>query len=210
MNLIIFMYPKYTMRKSILNASLSCTILLTLVYCSKTPEKPSSDQSVDSTKTTVPAIKDSVKTSEDSLALKVKDYINSQYLKPEDLKTIAPAERKFNISEIDLNNDGKKEIFINFFTPYFCGSGGCSLALLDSDLKLINRFTVTRTPITIDSKTENGWKVLWIQDGNAWKKLPHTNGKYPSNPSLISATKETPETNSIKIFESNTSKAYSF
>ena len=123
------------MRKSILNASLGCTILLTLVYCSKTPEKPSSDQSVDSTKTTVPAIKDSVKTSEDSLALKVKDYINLQYLKPEDLKTIAPAERKFNISEI---------------------------------------------------------------------------GKYPSNPSLISATKETPETNSIKIFESNTSKAYSF
>ncbi|RTZ48327.1 hypothetical protein EJ377_11775 (plasmid) [Chryseobacterium arthrosphaerae] len=75
---------------------------------------------------------------------------------------------------------------------------------------MINRFTVTRTPITIDSKTENGWKVLWIQDGNAWKKLTHTNGKYPSNPSLISATKETPETNSIKIFESNTSKAYSF
>ncbi|RTZ48328.1 hypothetical protein EJ377_11780 (plasmid) [Chryseobacterium arthrosphaerae] len=106
------------MRKSILNASLSCTILLTLVYCSKTPEKPSSDQSVDSTKTTVPAIKDSVKTSEDSLALKVKDYINLQYLKPEDLKTIAPAERKFNISEIDLNNDGKKK-FSSIFHPVF-------------------------------------------------------------------------------------------
>ncbi|AZB28323.1 hypothetical protein [Chryseobacterium balustinum] len=109
-----------------------------------------------------------------------------------------------------MNNDGKKEVLVNFFTPYFCGSGGCTLALLDSNLKLINRFTVTRTPITIDSKTENGWKVLWLQDRNTWKKLINKNGKYPSNPSVIENTKEAPETNTIKIFDTNTSKSYSF
>lgn len=203
------------MKKTILNASLACTLLLTLSYCSKTPEMPvkeipSLNQPKDSSETNAPAAKDSAKDSEDSIASHVKDYINSQYLKPEDLKVLDQADRKFNIAQIDLNNDGKKEIFINFFTPYFCGSGGCSLALLDSDLKLINRFTVTRTPISIDSKTENGWKILWLQNGNAWKKLTYKNGKYPSNPSLVNPTEETPETNSIKIFESSTSKVYSF
>lgn len=203
------------MKKTTLSTAIGCVMLLTLTYCSKTPEKPvkeipTSNVPIDSTETDASEIKNSVTAAEDSLAVKVKDYITSEYLKSEDLKVIDAAERKFNLYQIDLNNDGKKEIFINFFTPYFCGSGGCTLALLDSDLKLINRFTVTRTPITIDSKTENGWKVLWLQDGNAWKKLINKNGKYPSNPSLIENTKEAPETNAIKLFDTNTSKSYSF
>lgn len=203
------------MKKTILNASLSCIMLLTLTHCNKTSnkpvkEKPSTDLPIDSVNADVPTVTQSLTSTEDSLALKVKDYINSQYLKPEDLKVIEQAEKKFNLSQIDLNNDGKKEILINFFTPYFCGSGGCSLALLDSDLKLINKFTVIRTPITVDSKTENGWKVLWIQDGNAWKKLANKNGKYPSNPSIVSPTKEVPETNATKLFSSENSKVYSF
>lgn len=203
------------MKKTTLSTAIGCVMLLTLTYCSKTPEKPvkeipTSTVPIDSTETDAPAIKNSVTAAEDSLAVKVKDFITSEYLKSEDLKVIDAAERKFNLYQVDLNNDGKKEIFINFFTPYFCGSGGCTLALLDSDLKLINRFTVTRTPITIDSKTENGWKVLWLQDGNAWKKLINKNGKYPSNPSLIENTKEAPETNAVKLFDTNTSKSYSF
>lgn len=203
------------MKKSILKASFAFTVLFTLAYCNKTPEKPvkeipTSNQPKDSTETDAFADKDSITTSEDSLAIKVKDYINTQYLKPEDLRAIDKSERKFSLYQIDLNNDGKKEIFINFFTPYFCGSGGCSLALLDSNLKLINKFTVTRTPITIDSKTENGWKILWMQDGNTWKGLSNKNGKYPSNPSLIKTTKETPESSNVKLFEDSTLKSYPF
>ncbi|WP_426474851.1 hypothetical protein [Chryseobacterium balustinum] len=203
------------MKKNISKVPFVYIVLLCLSYCTKNPEKPvkqihTSNMRTDSIQTDVPALKNSVVSGEDSLALRVKDYINSQYLKPEDLKIIEPAERKFNLYQIDLNNDGKKEVLVNFFTPYFCGSGGCTLALLDSNLKLINRFTVTRTPITIDSKTENGWKVLWLQDRNTWKKLINKNGKYPSNPSVIENTKEAPETNTIKIFDTNTSKSYSF
>lgn len=203
------------MKNSIFNTFFSSLTLYSFVQCSKTPEKPvkeiyTSNVTTDSTETDIPVIKDSVYAAEDSLVLKIKQYINSQYLKPEDQKAIMPAERKFNFSQIDLNNDGEKEIFINFFTPYFCGSGGCSLALLDRDLKLINRFTVTRTPINVDSKTENGWKVLWLHDGNTWKKLTNKNGKYPSNPSLVNPSKEVPETNAVKIFDENPSKSYSF
>ncbi len=203
------------MKDFTLHAVLSCIMLSAMICCSKTPEKQvkeftSSNKNMDSVKTTPSAVTDSADTAENSLTLKIKDYINSQYLRPEDQKTIDASDRTFNLSQIDLNNDGKKEIFINFFTPYFCGSGGCTLLLLDSDLKLINRFTVMRTPITIDSKTEDGWKVLWLQDGNSWKMLTPKNGKYPSNPSIIKDTKEIPERNSLKLFNTTTSKKYSF
>ncbi|MCX8530758.1 hypothetical protein [Chryseobacterium luquanense] len=203
------------MKKTILNASLACIMLFTITSSSKTPEKPlkeipPSNELINSKDSGETEIRDSLITSDDSLAIKIKDYITSEYLKPEDLRVIDAAERKFNLYQIDLNNDGKKEIFINFFTPYFCGSGGCSLALLDSNLKLINKFTVTRTPITVDSKTENGWKVVWLQDGNSWKILTSKNGKYPSNPSLLKSTKEVPESNAVKLFDATTQKTYSF
>jgi hypothetical protein len=198
---------------------LALGLLLGIISCNKPAEKPASETETqiaaqDTASATVDPMSQQssfdLNTVEDSLAIKIKDYITSEYLKSEDLKVIDAAERKFNLYQIDLNNDGKKEVFINFFTPYFCGSGGCTLVLLDSDLKLINKFTVTRTPITVDSKTEDGWKVLWIQDGNAWKILTNKNGKYPSNPSMIKLTKEVPESNAVKLFDNNTSKTYSF
>lgn len=193
--------------------------LLGIISCNKPAEKITTDTDTQIVaKDTMPATVDpmsqqssfDLNTVEDSLAIKIKDYITSEYLKSEDLKVMDAAERKFNLYQIDLNNDGKKEVFVNFFTPYFCGSGGCSLALLDSNLKLINKFTVTRTPISIDSKTENGWKVLWLQDGDSWKMLSNKNGKYPSNPSVVESANSAPESNALKLFNNNLSKPYSF
>lgn len=203
------------MKSSSFIAAVAFITLLTVTYCSKTPEKPVQETQLvtfpkNNVETNSDVKVDSIRSGEDSLALQIKDYINTQFLKTEDLRAIGQSERKFNFYQIDLNNDGKREIFINFFTPYFCGSGGCSLVLLDHNLKLINKFTVTRTPITVDSKTENGWKVLWLKDGNSWKILTHKNGKYPSNPSLITVTKEAPDSNNVKLFEGHTSKEYPF
>ncbi|KQR93389.1 hypothetical protein ASG01_09380 [Chryseobacterium sp. Leaf180] len=203
------------MKKFSLFPSLMCMIFFSIVSCDKTSykaveERNFSDMPVGSVDTGASSAVKSVIKSEDSLALKLKDYIISKYLKPEDLRVIDPGERKFHMQQIDLNSDAKKEIFISFYTPYFCGSGGCTLLLLDSKLKLINRFTVIRTPITVDSQTENGWKVLWFKEGNSWKKLMNKNGKYPSNPSLVKPTEEVPETDAVKLFDTDTSKSYSF
>ncbi|UFH33917.1 hypothetical protein LNP04_09530 [Chryseobacterium sp. C-71] len=195
------------------------SLLLGITSCKKPAEKPASETETqiaaqDTASTTADPMSQQssfdLNTVEDSLALRIKEYITKEYLKPEDLKLLDEDDRKFNLYQIDLNNDGKKEVFINFFTPYFCGSGGCSLVLLDSNLKLINKFTVTRTPISIDSETENGWKVLWLQDGDSWKVLTNKNGKYPSNPSSIEVANSAPESNALKLFNTNLSKPYSF
>ena len=147
----------------------------------------------------------------DDLIANIRKVITTKYLKPEDLKVIDSTERKFSLQEIDLNNDGKKEVFINFSTPYFCGSGGCSLLLLNSDLGIINRFTVTETPLYISPDYKNGWKVILVKSKGKWKALEYEKGKYPSNPSVVKDSNAEPDSKSSLIFSNQKdSQLYNF
>lgn len=92
--------------------------------------------------------------------------------------------RKFIFFEYDLNDDGKNEIFVGFTGPYFCGSGGCTELLLDSQGKLITQFTVSGYPVVIDNNKTNGWKDLFIQSGSKHHIMKFDGKKYPSNPSV--------------------------
>ncbi|OBW41941.1 hypothetical protein AB670_01756 [Chryseobacterium sp. MOF25P] len=141
----------------------------------------------------------------DSISEKVKAFITSEYLSQNDLKTISENDRKFQFFQIDLNNDGLKETFVNFLTPYFCGTGGCSMFLLDNDFKAITKFTVMRTPLYLSTNTENGWKIVYVKDRDGFKQLVYKNKKYPSNPSILPVSKQNPENEkgTILIFENN-------
>lgn len=96
---------------------------------------------------------------------------------------IDTASRKFIFSEQDLNGDGKNEIFVGTTGPYFCGSGGCTILLLDSDGKLINRFTVIGYPVFVTSEKTNGWNNLVVSSDNKKRLLRFDGKKYPANPS---------------------------
>lgn len=92
--------------------------------------------------------------------------------------------KKFKLFEYDINQDSKKEIFVGLMGPYFCGSGGCTLLVLDPEGKLINKFTVTDYPISIADSNTKGWNDL-ILTSNGKDHLIKFNGKtYPANPSL--------------------------
>ena len=52
--------------------------------------------------------------------------------------------RRFIFFEYDLNEDGKKEIFVGLRGSYFCGSGGCTTYLLDNQGNIITKFSVSR------------------------------------------------------------------
>lgn len=106
--------------------------------------------------------------------------------------------RKFKFFEYDLNNDQKKEIFVGLTGPYFCGSGGCTILLLDSRGKLVNKFTVTESPISIANTNSIGWRDL-ILHSNGKDHLVKFNGKsYPSNPSVQPIYTAAPTQNSVK------------
>lgn len=100
--------------------------------------------------------------------------------------------KKFIFFEYDLNGDSAKEILVGLTGPYFCGSGGCTILLLDNKGGLITRFTVTEYPVVIASTTTNGWKDL-ILNSNRNNRLAKYNGKtYPSNPSVLPVFKTVP------------------
>lgn len=140
----------------------------------------------------------------------IENYILKEYLTEGDLRTISNDQRKFQLEKIDLNNDGKEEIFVNLASVYFCGSGGCTVLLLDDQLRPITEFTVTQTPIYVEETIENGWKVLMVQSEGNWRKLIYKDGSYPSNPSVVEMSGSAPAKRAKILFESSATSLYTF
>ncbi|GAB2678492.1 hypothetical protein GCM10027036_35360 [Flavihumibacter cheonanensis] len=92
--------------------------------------------------------------------------------------------RTFVFFEYDLNEDGRKEIFVSHTGPYYCGSGGCNLLLLSPDGKLITQFTVSRTPVIVLRERSKGWNDLLIESAGKLHLLKYDGNSYPSNPSV--------------------------
>jgi hypothetical protein len=121
--------------------------------------------------------------SEDSIANLVRLTLLDYYKLDLEKGLIDSFSRQFKYAEYDINNDGRKEIFVGLTGPFFCGSGGCSPLLLDSKGNVISQFSVSDYPIIISSNVTNGWHDLIIES-NGKKHLMKFNGKsYPSNPS---------------------------
>lgn len=100
--------------------------------------------------------------------------------------------RKFIFFEYDLNEDGKKEIFVGLTGTYFCGSGGCTQLILDVEGNVISTFSVSGYPVIIDNNKTNGWKDLFIYSGSKNRIVKFDGKTYPSNPSVLPELKLIP------------------
>lgn len=130
--------------------------------------------------------------SSDNIARLVKLTLESKYKSDIDKKLIDDSSRKFVYSEFDLNGDSKKEIFVGLTGPYFCGSGGCSIYLLDNQGNIITYFSVAEYPIAIDTRKTNGWNDLLINSRGKFHVMKFNGRKYPSNPSVQKTIKGYP------------------
>lgn len=149
--------------------------------------------------------------SDDPLVEDLKNYINTEYLTEGDSRAISEEQRKFQFETMDLNNDGNKEVFVYFNTSYFCGTGGCTILLLNDKLEPITEFTVTRPPLFFEETTENGWRTILMKSENKWRNLIYEDGTYPSNPSIVETTDDTPTESTQQLFaEDNPLESYSF
>jgi len=147
---------------------------------------------------------------DDYLAKNIKNFLVNDYLKS-DISFMDKSDRKFQFYKIDLNGDGEDEIFVRFFTPYFCGTGGCTFLLLDKNLKIITDFTVTRAPIFVETTIVNGWSILLVKDHGVFKELKYENGTYPSNPSMLpKAPYDAPSGHAVIMFDEYFSKAKTY
>lgn len=110
--------------------------------------------------------------------------------------------RKFKLFEHNINADAKNEIFVGLSGSYFCGSGGCTLLLLNANGELITKFTVVDYPIAIANTSTKGWKDLVITS-NGKNHLMKFNGRsYPSNPSMQAVHSASPNESLVKGLDS--------
>ena len=148
--------------------------------------------------------------SDDGIAASIKNALVNDLLK-DDLASMEAKDRKFQYFTVDLNDDDKKEHFVAFMSPYFCGSGGCTVMLLDHEASVITKFTVMRTPIWAEKSTTNGWRNLLVRSEGELKELKFDGSTYPSNPSVVPAASfDAPSGSAIVMFDDNFAKAKTY
>ena len=79
-----------------------------------------------------------------------------------------PKETKYQIAEIDLNGDKKKDALVFLEGSYWCGSGGCSMLVFankNESFKLVSAISLVRDPVIVsDGKTKN-WRDIVVHVG---------------------------------------------
>lgn len=76
---------------------------------------------------------------------------------------------RYIYGRVDLNGDGRDEVFVYLLGSIFCGTGGCNLLLFTdgpNGYSLLNDFPISRLPVIVSSAKTTGWSDLWrLQSG---------------------------------------------
>ncbi|SHM80009.1 hypothetical protein SAMN05444266_11169 [Chitinophaga jiangningensis] len=154
-----------------------------LVACQPNVGAEKADSTTDTiagTENVVPAVTDTLQ----PVAEKVTAVLQKLYADDLSKQLIDSNSRRFNIAVADLNNDGSNEIFVKLNGGYFCGSGGCTVLLLNDQGTVITKFTVTDTPVSVSANLTNGWKDLLLPSNGKIHVVKYNGKAYPSNPSM--------------------------
>jgi putative lipoprotein len=109
----------------------------------------------------------------------------------DEAKTIEPHQTAL----VDLNGDGREDALILLQSPYWCGSGGCTMLVFKgtkSGFQFVSRSTLIRAPVLVSNSKTRGWRdlVVEVSGGGAPLKrvaLKFDGRKYPLNPSTQKA-----------------------
>lgn len=107
------------------------------------------------------------------------------------------ADLEYQHAFVDLNHDGVEDALVLLAGSDWCGSGGCTLLVLEGKVlgqqvegpsfEVISRSTVTRTPIRVVKSESEGWQSLIVHSDGSEKLLPFDGNRYPPNPSMQSS-----------------------
>lgn len=102
----------------------------------------------------------------------------------------------YSYNYIDLNGDGKKEIFVYLLGESVSGSGGSTALIIEEEsYEVISKFTLARNPIIISEDKINGWNdiIMQVAGGGtefSYARMKFDGKKYPSNPSMVPKVEE--------------------
>ncbi len=140
---------------------------------------------------------------------KIKTYLKTNY------PTTSTTSRNFIFNAIDLNDDGKDEFLVGLIGGDWCGSGGCTMLVLNSSYKLITRMTVVNYPVFVGApggkEVTKGYSNIYIQnnDGSV-AKMEWDGKKYPSNPSVTSKVDKRVLNGKFKFLDIKKQKQFKF
>jgi len=80
-----------------------------------------------------------------------------------EMVAIGGVKARYVYGRVDLNGDGRDEVFVYLLGSIFCGTGGCNLLLFtpsDDGYSLVNEFPISRLPVIVSVATTNGWHDL--------------------------------------------------
>jgi len=150
-------------------------------------------------------------TDDDQMGANIRNFLVNDYLK-DDLAILTENDRKFQFFKVDLNDDQKDEYLVRFMSSYFCGTGGCTMLLLDHEGNVMTKFTVMEPPVFVERQPKD-WAILLVRSGGELKEMKFNKGTYPSNPSVLpKAPYDAPSGHAIVMFDDEfmTSKTYPF
>jgi hypothetical protein len=80
---------------------------------------------------------------------------------------------RYVYGRVDLNGDGRDEVFVYLLGSIFCGTGGCNLQLFTkgpNGYVLVNDFPISRLPVIVSASRTEGWNDLWrLESGGGVK-----------------------------------------
>lgn len=99
---------------------------------------------------------------------------------------------RYAMADRDLDGDGVAEKLLLMQGPAWCGSGGCTLLVLEqagTTFKQRARVSVTRAPIRVAPTTSHGWHDLVVRVGGGGSGardavLRFNGARYPGNPTV--------------------------
>lgn len=103
----------------------------------------------------------------------------------EDLKNMRFMERAVDLD----NNYQTQEYLLYIMDPMLCGTGGCSLYIVNEKGETLSYMTVTKLPVyttnlSVEQQQAKGmWKDLAVWSNGSFRSIQHDGESYPMNPS---------------------------
>lgn len=119
-----------------------------------------------------------------------------------------PKETRYQIAEIDLNGDKKKDTLVLFQDSYWCGTGGCSMLVFtnkNNNFKLVSEISLVREPVIVSATKTKNWRdiIVHVSGGGGETKnvvLKFNGSSYPTNPSMLKPLATNAQTQGTEVF----------
>jgi hypothetical protein len=140
---------------------------------------------------------------------KLQKILSARYAK------VPPENRRFIYNAVDLNDDGKDEFLVGLIGMEFCGSGGCTMLVINKDYKVVTSITLVKYPVYVGApggkEVTKGYSNLYIHTGGKGLVKMAWNGKsYPTNPSLQPAAPASLVKGKFEFLKATDQETYTF